>query len=207
MAVWFSAISFDLLASRWYQTLKQMKMDAGECYLSKSVKFCGAPLEPLSLCLVHQNHLNFPFFPLPLVGSIGQSIFSAMNIPSSVFRSRVSSYMCCDPSARELLATIWTINLFLFLISVVSVLCCWDLCTSEKSPRCRWLIKRQGLSLLAVGLEPCRFRLHASSDKNTSILKRVAELQILDELLLDPSSVVPDTGLLCLKGAQVLSVP
>lgn len=204
MAVWFSAISFDLLASRWYQTLKQMKMDAGECYLSESVKFCGAPLELLSLCLVLQSHLNFPFFPLP---PCRQSIFSAMNIPSSVFRSRVSSYMRCDPSARELLATIWTINPFLFLVSVVSVLCCWDLCTSEKGPRSRWLMKTQGLSLLAVGLEPCRFRLHASSDKNISMLKRVAELQILDELLLDPSSVVPDTGLLCLKRAQVLSVP
>lgn len=68
-------------------------------------------------------------------------------------------------------------------------------------------MKRQGLSLLAVGLETCRFRFCAISGENTSILKGVAELQIHDENFLDPSSVVPDIGLLCLKNAEVLSVP
>lgn len=64
---WFSAISFDPLASRWYQTLNEIKMDAGECYHSKSVKFCGAPLEHATpfMCPVLQSNLNFPFFPTP----------------------------------------------------------------------------------------------------------------------------------------------
>lgn len=173
------------------------------------MKFCGTPLEhaALFMCPVLQNNLNFPSSGPHLVGCIGQSIFSAMNISCSAFRSRVSSYMHCDPSARELLATILPINPFLFLESIVSVMCCWDLCTSEKSPRYRWLVKRQGLSLLAIGLELYRFRSHACSDKNASMLKGIAELQILDELSLDSSSVVPDIGLLCLKKAEVLSVP
>lgn len=135
----------------------------------------------LSLCVQYSKAIwTSPSAYPHLVGCIGWSIFSVMNISCSTFRSRVSPYMQNDPSARELLATIWTINPFLFLASVVSVVCCWDLCTSEKSPRCRWLMKRQGLSLLAVGLETCRFRFCAISGENTSILKGVPELQIHD---------------------------
>lgn len=174
-------------------------MDAGEWYLSKSVKFCGALLEHVTLFVSSTPKLfELPFLPIPTFRLHWLIYF---------FSNEHFLFYIQIKSARELLATIWTRNPFLFLASVVSVVCCWDLCTAGKIPRCRWLMKRQGLSLLALVLEPCRFGLHASSEKNTSILKGVAELQIHDELILDPSSVLPDIGLLCLKKAEVLSVP
>lgn len=74
--------------------------------------------------------------------------------------------MHSDASARELLAILQTANPVVFLEYAVTVMCCWDLHTSEESPHYRWLVKRQGMSLLALGLGPYMFRSHVCSGKS-----------------------------------------
>lgn len=89
-----------------------------------------------------------------------------MNISYYAFRPRGSPCMHSDASARELLAILQTANPVVFLEYAVTVMCCWDLHTSEESPHYRWLVKRQGMSLLALGLGPYMFRSHVCSGKS-----------------------------------------